>query len=154
LLSYVSSWKIFVETSNEWLTLWLHRKNFFWIDLANNISICYVGKGYMFCVHKRNNILPKVLGPLVAFVVITHFFQVMKGCSGGRRPRYICYWVVEVLEIIRQLQPLFIKSFKKIRISIGIWNHIILNSWSHYIGHGIEITDCLSMPIKNKLIVL
>jgi len=44
---------------------------------------------------------------------------------------------------IRQLQPVLVKSLKKIRISIGIWYHIVLNSWSHYIGYGIEIADCL-----------
>jgi len=37
----------------------------------------------------KKNLLTKVLGPLVAFVVVTHFFQVMKGCSGGGRLGYI-----------------------------------------------------------------
>jgi hypothetical protein len=73
---------------------------------------------------------------------------------GGEGLGHICHWEVEGLEIIRQLQPLLVEGLKKIRISIGIWYHIVLNSWSHYIGHRIEIADCLSMPIKNKLIVL
>jgi hypothetical protein len=62
--------------------------------------------------------------------------------------------VVEVLEIIRQLQPLLLKSLKKIRISIGF--EITLYSISEVIIYPmeIEIADCLSIPIKNKLIVL
>jgi hypothetical protein len=38
----------------------------------------------------------------------------------GGRPGGHLSLVVEVLEIIRQLQPLLVKSLKKTRISIGI----------------------------------